>query len=448
VAASAVFGVVVAELVTLVVAGLISHMSWTAGDNSLVISDSFNGLALAVAGWPIAAYRPRNPIGWLLLAGGVTYTASATAYALLENATRADAGNPFWRVAAMLADSMWAPAITFCLPVALLLFPGGRLPGRRWRWVIVVALAGTAADVILGMIDIPGFARDRGVRGYLPSVAPQALGAVSVAIGFGVWIAWGAALLALGLRFRRAPQPLRRQLSWPLLGLIFVMLTFIPVWGDSTIGLMLIAALPASITIAIFRRQLFDIQIVVSRSLVYLALTGGIVGAYLILVAFFDRVLDTRHTLGSSVLATIVIAVGFNPVRVFLQRAVDRAIYGARNDPVRAIAEVGARLSEAGTPTRTGLDAALEALCGVMHYPSAAIMVRGVRVASFGMPLPGSHATPLGHDDERLGELVVGLRSGESRLTPGDLQVLALLAAPIGVAVKANALAERTTRIA
>jgi len=142
------------------------------------------------------------------------------------------------------------------------------------------------------------------------------------------------------------------------------------------------------------------------------------------------------------VLATIVIAAGFNPGRVLLQRIVNRAIYGARQDPVRAIAEVGARLGEVGTPTGAGLDAVLEALCQVMRFPSAAITVRGRQVASYGAPPADLHATPLEHGDDRLGDLLVGLRPGESRLAPSDDRVLALLAAPIAVAVRANTLAD------
>src|SRR5689334_14924486 len=119
--ATALFGLAVAEIITTVVAGRLAHLDWTTGDNVLVITNAINGLALALAGWPIAAYRPRNPIGWLLLVGGCFYISSATGYALLENATRADAHHPFWRIVAMLTDATWAPALTFFLPVALLL---------------------------------------------------------------------------------------------------------------------------------------------------------------------------------------------------------------------------------------------------------------------------------------------------------------------------------------
>jgi two-component system, NarL family, sensor kinase len=441
--AAVIFGLAVAEVVTTIIAGLVSGMSWTTGDNTLVISNTINGFALAMAGWPIAVYRARNPIGWLLLAGGCLYISSAVSYALLENATAADASSPFWRTTAMLADATWAPAITFCLPVSLLLFPEGRLLSRRWRWFVVVAVVGTAVFVVGGLADVPQPAHARGIHSYLYPMSPQPLGWTYVVGGVGVLITWGAALVALVQRYRRAPQTLRRQLSWPLFALLIVFLSYIPnpLTGDSVFGLLLTSTIPVAITVAIFRRQLFDIQLVFARSVLYVLLTAGVVGAYLTLVAFFDQVFGLRRSVGSSVLATIVIAAGFNPVRVFLQQLVDRGIYGARRDPMRAIAEVGARLGEVGTPSGAGLDAVLEALCHVMRLPAAAITVRGTQVASYAELRGERHVTPLAHGAERLGELVVGVRSGESRVTPSDAQVLGLLAAPIAVAVQANILA-------
>jgi signal transduction histidine kinase len=441
--ATGLFCVAVAEILTTIVAGRLAHMSWTTGDNVLVITNAINGFALALAGWPIAAYRPRNPIGWLLLGGGCLYVSSATGYALLENATRADASNPFWRILATLTFATWAPALTFCLPVALLLFPEGRLPGRGWRMLVGVAVVGTAVFVAGGLAGVPEPAQARGIDGYL---GPDAFRMMAWTYPIGaasVLITVGAALAALIIRFRRAPQQLRRQLSWPLLALLLVFVAYVadPFLGDSIFSLLVTSAIPISITLAIFRRQLFDIQLVFSRSLVYVLLTAGIIGAYLALVTLFALFFGARGTLGPSVLATIVIAAAFNPVRVFLQRIVDRAIYGARQDPVRAMAEVGARLGQVGTPTGAGLDAVLEALCNVMHFPSASITVRGTQVASYGEPSPDQHLTPLENGEDRLGDLIVGLRAGESRLASSDIRVLALLAAPIAVALRANLLA-------
>jgi signal transduction histidine kinase len=126
---------------------------------------------------------------------------------------------------------------------------------------------------------------------------------------------------------------------------------------------------------------------------------------------------------------------------VWLQRRVDHAVYGARRDPVRAMAEVGARLREVGNPAGAGLTGILETLCRVLRLPSAAVVYRGEQLAGCGEPPTALHATPMYLGDERVGELIVGVRAGEARLDPDDERVLALLAAPVAVAVHATALA-------
>src|SRR5215472_2973001 len=102
---------------------------------------------------------------------------------------------------------------------------------------------------------------------------------------------------------------------------------------------------PAAVTVAILRYQLLDIRLVVSRALVYGALTAGAAGAYVGLVALLDILVSSRDGLGGAVAASVIVAVGFNPARVRLQRLIDRALYGYRRDPVRAVSRVGARLT-------------------------------------------------------------------------------------------------------
>jgi signal transduction histidine kinase len=171
-------------------------------------------------------------------------------------------------------------------------------------------------------------------------------------------------------------------------------------------------------------------------------LTGAAVGAYLAVVTGLGQVLTVA--LGPSVIATLLVAIAFNPVRVWLQNHVERFVYGARRDPVRAMAEIGARLG--GTATGDGLDGVLEALCRVMRLPSATIIVADRIVARCGDDPPALASIPLAHGDEPLGELVVGLRPGESRLAAADERVLTLLAAPIAVALHATGLADELSR--
>ena len=201
----------------------------------------------------------------------------------------------------------------------------------------------------------------------------------------------------------------------------------------------------SGITVAILRAQLLDIRIVVSRSLLYLLLTGGIALVYLGLVAGLGWLSGGLNT-GAAVVATVIIAVAFNPLRVRLQRLLDRAFYGARRDPVRALAAVGERLTEVAAPRGDGLAGVLQALCEVLRLPWAAIVVDGVELAAYGTRRRTGTAYRSPAGGEAVGELVVGLRTGESRIAAADERVLALLAAPIGVAVRASRLAEEVAR--
>jgi two-component system NarL family sensor kinase len=450
-AAHALLAFALAEAATVVVCGLASSLTWTEIDDLLVPSNAIIGLSMAIAGWPIARHRPGNPIGWLLMAGGCLYASTAAGITALAWASdQGWAANPFWRVVATVTNGGWTWALSLFIPLTLMLFPDGRLAGPRWRYVAAVPIVNGVLWCALGVMWSPGLTADPavGVPGYLRVDNKSLLGALSGVFALLILFTYLAAVASVLLRYRRASEGLRQQLLWPVLAVLVVLTSFVldPVLPDSTLILLLIALIPISITVGIVRHQLFDIRLVFSRSLVYLLLTGGVVGAYVLLVAGLDHVLRAQVSVGTSLLATFAIALAFNPARVRLQRAIDRAVYGARQDPVRAMAEVGARLGEVGTVRGAGLDGVLEALGQVLKLPSASVVLDGRQIASYGDPPEALHAVPLLHGDERLGELVVGLRAGESRLDPVDQRVLDLLAAPIAVAVHADTLADEVRR--
>jgi two-component system NarL family sensor kinase len=456
--------ITVAEALTAVVAAAWAGLSWPRLVELLVVSNVTLGLCLAAAGWPVAVHRPGNAVGWLLLGGGVSYAFTGAGIPLLAVVAGAGAaGEPGWQLYAMLVNGGWTWALTLFLPLALLCFPDGRLPGRGWRWLLAVVV--TAGPLAFAGGALSGFSEEVGVPGY---VTAPGLGEPLIGIAFALVPAiYLAAVTSLILRYRRGDDRTRRQLLWVLLALLVVVVIFVldPVLPDSLLSILPIALIPAAILVAIFRYGLLDIRLVFSRSLLYVLLTGAAVGAYLAVVAGLGRIL-TAAALLPSVAATLVVALAFHPVRVWLQRRVDHLVYGARQDPVRALSEVGARLGDTG-----GLDDVVAALCRALRLPYAAIVVQGRTVARCGTapvpgdpasgsaspfpgdpasgsallgdPAPGAAAVPLPHG---AGELVVGLRSGERRLAAADQRMLALLAAPISVAVRATELAEELTR--
>jgi two-component system, NarL family, sensor kinase len=435
------FGLTVAELAAAVGCALAAGISFATAVGSFTVTNGAIGLALSACGALLAWHRPRNPVGWLFLAGGVAYATSAAAITLVGYGAAAGWNAGLLRLGASVFGLAWPLAIGLCLPMALLVFPDGRPPGPRWRWLIWAI----AAEALLFelMATSPGSQTfgGRSVTPYLVLPAYNRLGAVWAASN----IAW-AAILALVLaslvvRYRRGGDVERRQLLWLVLAVVVVLAYAGVVWGvfsaGPVLGLLVIPLIPVAVTIAILRYQLLDIRLIVSRTLLYGVLTAAAAGVYVGLVALLDVLVRSRVSLGSAIAASIVIAFGFNPARVRLQRLIDRALYGDRRDPVRTVSLVGARLAGTGT---TGLPGVLEALCDSLRLPFAAVRYGRAEVAAHGTAPELLHSIGLSYDGIRIGELIVGLRSGQRRLGSQDIAVLELLAGPLALALHATAL--------
>lgn len=453
------FAFALVEIATAAVAAAASELSLRALMDGFVVSSAVIGLSLAVAGWPIALHRPGNAVGWLLLGGGILFALSAAGYALLAVATSPGEDSPPWRLVATATNAGWPWVIALLLPVTLLVFPDGTLPSRAWRWIVIVAAANAMIFVAMAVFPSETLSGQVGVRGYPTGSLPDLpwVAAVSTVLGTVVYV---AAVAALIVRYRRGDERVRRQLLWLLLAALVMVTGFVVsdyLHAGDWLSIFVIALVPLAISLAVLRYQLLDIRLVLSRSLLYLVLTTAVVAAFVGLVAVLDATLRHQVGLGSSVLATLLIAGAFNPVRTWLQRRIDHVFYGARRDPVRAIAEVGQRLAEVGQPLgevgqplgdigASGLDGVLEALCQVLRLPSASIVAQGRELAAYGIPPPLRRSVPLRQGDEQIGELNVGLRAGETRLNQADERVLALLSASVSVAVRATLLAEQLGR--
>jgi two-component system NarL family sensor kinase len=443
------FGFAVAEVAIAVAAGFACGLSWDRLVALVVVPNAIIGMAMAVAGWPIAAHRPGNPLGWLLLAAGCSYPSSAAGATVLAWAHRHGWQGSGWRVIATLTDAGWGWSLALFLPLIILLFPDGSLLSRRWWPLVAVIAANGSLMMISEAVSNNTISGGVGYRGYLSwSGYDQHLSWVDAVLQPSMFLSYFGVQAAMILRFRRGAEQVRRQILWVLLALLIVVGSFVlsPVLPNSALLLAIIAVVPISIALAVWRRQLLDIRLVFSRSLVYLLLTAGVIATYLATVTVLQQGVSRTSAWGPSVLATLVIAAAFNPVRLLLQRVVDRAVYGARRDPVRAVAEVGARLGQIGAAPDMELDGVLEALCQVMRLPWARIVITGRTVAEHGDPTPVRHEVPLWPSDERRGELILGLRPGETTLNAADAQVLSLLVAPTAVAVHASALAEEVAR--
>lgn len=442
-------GLALVEVAAGAVGSVAGGLSLAEVRDSFILTNSAIAISCAIAGLLIGWQRPRNPVGWLLLAAAVLQGTTAAAAPFLAPAWQPLLSEPVLLLVTAAANYGWPWSIGLCLPLALLFFPDGLLPGRRWRWLVGIVIAASVLFAVEeGANPTVSIGGAQGVDwltlpkydelGWLWTVSDVVNGAVYV-----------AALASLVLRYRRGDERLRRQLLWLLLAMI-AMIAMLAVWvpaadenGLLVLVLLVIPLVPAAITVAVLRYQLLDIRLVVSRAVLYTLLTAGVIATYLGLVATADAVLRTDAELGSSVLATLVIAIAFNPVRVRLQRVVDRAIYGDRADPVRAVS----RLSERLAVTTDGSPAsALPLVREALRLPYAALRTGGIDVAADGTTAERVETVPLTYGGEQVGELVVGVRSGQSALAGSDRAVLELLAVPLAMAVRATALSASLQR--
>jgi signal transduction histidine kinase len=210
--------------------------------------------------------------------------------------------------------------------------------------------------------------------------------------------------------------------------------------ATTLVSYVIAAALPAAIATAIVRYRLFDIDAVISRTLVYGVLTAFVIGTYVLVVAGVGALWRGGAVL--PLLATGLVAVAFSPVREHVQRRVNRLVYGERHDPYGVLARLGRQLAGAVAPEAVA-PTIVEAVASVLKAPYVAIEGT-VTAVSVGRPVPHTEAFPLAYQGQSLGELVVG----GARLSTIDRRLLVDLADHCGAALAAARESVRTRRMA
>jgi hypothetical protein len=338
------------------------------------------GPAFGVVGLVLAVRRPGNPLGWLMLSatGFLVISGDAGAYAVASY--RLGHGDlPLGWVAVLLQPG-WAPAIAL-FGLTVLLFPDGRLPAARWRWVLwvyaAVAAAWVAGVVYISAGAIIGHRVHVDGTGNLLALdhpsGPDAWWGVVQGVFFFVLAAfWLATVAAQALSYRRSSGERRLQLKWlvggsaiaAVGGLLGVLLSSNPspiVRIVGNIGILAVLALPVSMGVAILRYRLYDIDRLISRTVAYAVVTGLLVGVYAGLVLLATRVLSV-HSQVAVAAATLAAAALFNPLRRWVQRAVDRRFNRARYDAELTVAAFSAQLKDA-----VDLDSVRDDLASVVH---------------------------------------------------------------------------------
>jgi hypothetical protein len=309
--------------------------------------------ALGIAGIPvvgalIAARLPGNPYGWVWCAVGLVYGVNDLAGPLAQTLDW-----PLW--VASLLEGWGFVSLVGLLVFVFLLFPTGRLPTPRWRWLArvdgVTTLLLIIAVPLIADPDDPSTNTPWAVHGEIS----RYVGAMAIAAVYGIFVLILPAMFSLALRFRRAGSVERRQLSWFLYATAVnaVLLVLDDVLGVLPGNLLVdvlraasFALLPLAVGIAVLRYRLYEIDRIVSRTVSYGLLSAGLIGLYLLVVGLLRPLLEPLT--GSSALAvagsTLAVAAVFNPARRRLQTAVDRRFDRARYDAVRAVDAFAARL--------------------------------------------------------------------------------------------------------
>jgi hypothetical protein len=315
---------------------------------------AFGPLALASAGTGavVASRLPRNAVGWILLAlgAGTGLVLDLVAYTQ-PRVTGEHHPYPGDDYAGWILSWITIPLVFGLSAFLLLLFPDGRLPSRRWRpvaWFMGAALALVTVPAALAPVNIPGLRNPVMPAGDAAEVARR-LNDLGGLIALPVL---GCAAAALILRLRRSRGVERQQLKWFTYSaaLAGVVLGVSPLTPDVVffVGLLILAGLPITAGLAILRYRLYDIDVVINKTLVYGALTATLGAAYLGTVLLFQVVLRPV-TQGSGLavaVSTLTVAGLFRPVRSRIQGLVDRRFFRHRYDAARTLEAFGSRLRD------------------------------------------------------------------------------------------------------
>ena len=313
-------------------------------------------LTFAGVGLVIARRQPGNPIGWMMVVFTLVYVLGGAAnyYAVLFYRL-GHRGLPLATLA-LLLSAVQVPSFAM-VPVVILLFPDGRVPGRRWRGA-VRAYAGLVA-LVMALILAEAAAA---LAGHSVRLSPT--GNLTSSSHLAQWLAnppaWlivpvVGAIVIIGLSFvghqvlswRRADGDRRQQLKWLACSGAVAAASLLLAAAAGVAGLLAgLAALPVGIGVGILRYRLYDIDRIISRTLAYALVTGMLAGVYTGLVLLATKVLSV-HTPVAVAVATLAAAALFNPVRRRVQKIVDQRFNRARYDADRIIAGFAARLKDA-----------------------------------------------------------------------------------------------------
>jgi signal transduction histidine kinase len=417
-------------------------------------------LACAIVGSLIASRRPENLVGWIMVCGALSFSLmSFTGYYALYGLEVQPDSVPAAHVVAWPQTWLWVVGAMLLYLLLPFYFPDGRPPSSKVQWLPgTVAIGGMAMALLAAFTPGDEFIQVQPeaativnplgvtkIEAAVPAVLTAFLGGTIPVVIMGLL---GVAVAAPVIRYRRAHGVQRQQLKW----LAFSIAAFpILLAVDALIGLpspilgLYLICIPLAIGIAVMRHNLYDIDLLINRALIYGALTAAVIGIYIFVVVYLGALLRTviDMTGGTgwettiSLVATGVVAVLFQPMRDYVQRKINRLMYGERDEPYAVLSRLGQRL-EASLATEAVLETIVETVREALRLPYAAILLREnerlVPKAASGAVRASPLRLPLTHQQEVVGELILGPRSAGEALGSADQRLLLDLARHIGTA--------------
>jgi hypothetical protein len=348
---------------TLGVVGLIlASLNGQRITDTLVVGIALLAITYPMVGAVVATRRPRNPLGWVFCVIGISYGLTITGEAYAVYALRTAPGSlPGGGLMSWLGNWAWVPGLGLLMTFALLLFPDGRLPSRRWRPVAWLSAASIAAICGLGGAwswPQRGLALLESNQEGLEN-APR-LVELLVLAGYPLMLLCGlASVVGLLMRFRSSRGVERQQLKWFTFAGVVTFAGFILIITPSQYGLIgpiyllvgvpLLLSMPVAAGVAILRYRLYDIDRLINRTLVYGLLTAmlglGYAGIVLALGQLSGGVTSDPPS-WSVAGATLAVAALFQPARRRIQRAVDRRFNRRRYNAARTVEAFSRRLRD------------------------------------------------------------------------------------------------------
>jgi signal transduction histidine kinase len=470
---------------------VLTGLSWDAMPTSDVLSNMSDGagaIAYAALG-ALIVRRTGNLVGWFMLVEGVGEALMTVGSAYAIFGMKAYPGTlPAPAAVGALAEDAFV-IVTTDLAALFLVFPTGRLPSARWRPVAVIGLALTglmlaAFLVSTRMVALPApggisltFANPLAVRELQPVLSATQLGDYT---GLGVIfvVVLVLAVIAMVLRYRRGDQRLRQQMKW--LSLVVVGVLICQAAGVLAIASgqqgkplqsvpyaitpwLVLLGIPAALAIAILRYRLFDIDLIISRALLFTLLSAGVTAVYAAIVLGLGTLVGSGSNPALTVAAAVVIALVFQPLRQRASRLANRLVYGHRATPYQVLSDFAADMA-GQLDLGEALDRMVSLLAGASGasrveawirvggelrpsaiwpgglMPSGTARLDGTADGAVGLPVlgpenPGTRVVPVRHGNDLLGAISL-TKPREEALTSAEDSLLQHLASQAGLVMR------------